>query len=795
NLINIKLNRTERTASTSDLKIGLLNIRSLTPKALTINEIITDQEFNIMCLTETWIKSNEYVALNEASPPGYSYIHQPRLNGRGGGVAAIYNNNLNVTQKTKHKCKTFEVLYTNIKYSVSESRSSQLIPLIIIYRPPGPYSDFLIEFADFITNLATSLDKALIVGDFNIHFDNQEDSLRAAVVSILDSVGINQNVIGPTHNPAELDWATEHLESTLRYTLDDVAPLKTKMIREKKLAQWYNDHTRTLKQTTRKLERKWRQTKLTVFQIAWKESLLNYRKSLSAARSAYFSTLIENNKHNPRFLFSTVAKLTGNKSTALTCTPSIGSNDFMNFFNNKIENIRQEIQTVNINPNYFTSNPVDSSVIIADNQLQSFTTIHESDLISLISSSKSSTCILDPLPTSFFKQIAPEVIKPVLKIINSSISTGYVPKSFKLAVIHPLIKKPDLDPCQLSNYRPISNLPFISKILEKVVAQQLCSHLLMNNIFEMYQSGFRPHHSTETALVKVVNDLLLASDQGFVSLLVLLDLSAAFDTIDHTILLARLENVVGIKGTALSWLRSYLTDRYQFVDVNGEFSTLYEVKFASLDGVSVSACTAVKDLGVIIDPSLSFESHVNNITRIAFFHLRNIAKIRNMMSLQDAEKLVHAFVTSRLDYCNALLSGCASKCINKLQLVQNAAARVLTRSRKYDHITPVLISLHWLPIKSRIDYKILLLTYKALNALTPQYLSELLYQYDPPRLLRSKGAGYLLVPQIMKTTAGGRSFSYKDPQLWNSLPTSVRDSDTVSVFESRLNTFLFSQAF
>ncbi|KAF7686244.1 hypothetical protein HF521_015606 [Silurus meridionalis] len=159
---------------------------------------------------------------------------------------------------------------------------------------------------------------------------------------------------------------------------------------------------------------------------------------------------------------------------------------------------------------------------------------------------------------------------------------------------------------------------------------------------------------------------------------------------------------------------------------------------ASLDGVSVSACTAVKDLGVIIDPSLSFESHVNNIPRIAFFHLRNIAKIRNMMSLQDAEKLVHAFVTSRLDYCNALLSGCASKCINKLQLVQNAAARVLTRSRKYDHIAPVLISLHWLPLKSRIDYKILLLTYKALNTLALQYLSELLYQYDPPRLLRSK---------------------------------------------------------
>ncbi|KAI5615362.1 hypothetical protein C0J50_10871, partial [Silurus asotus] len=130
-----------------------------------------------------------------------------------------------------------------------------------------------------------------------------------------------------------------------------------------------------------------------------------------------------------------------------------------------------------------------------------------------------------------------------------------------------------------------------------------------------------------------------------------------------------------------------------------------------------------------------------------------IAKIRNMLSLQDAEKLVHAFVTSTLDYCNALLFRCSSKCIDKLQFVQNAAARVLARSRKYDHITPVLIILHWLPIKSRIDYKILLLNYKTLNDLVPKYLNKLF------------------------------------------LPISVRDSDTVSVFKSRLKTHLFSQVF
>ncbi len=100
-----------------------------------------------------------------------------------------------------------------------------------------------------------------------------------------------------------------------------------------------------------------------------------------------------------------------------------------------------------------------------------------------------------------------------------------------------------------------------------------------------------------------------------------------------------------------------------------------------------------------------------------------------MLHVSDAEKLVHAFMTSRLDYCNALLGGCPASSINKLQVVQNAAARVLTRSRKYDHITPILQSLHWLPIKYHISYKILLLTYKALNGLAPAYLTSLLSRY------------------------------------------------------------------
>ncbi len=98
-----------------------------------------------------------------------------------------------------------------------------------------------------------------------------------------------------------------------------------------------------------------------------------------------------------------------------------------------------------------------------------------------------------------------------------------------------------------------------------------------------------------------------------------------------------------------------------------------------------------------------FENHISHVTKTAFFHLRNIAKLRNMLSVSDAEKLVHAFMTSRLDYCNALLGGYPASSKNKLQIVQNSAARILTRSRKYDHITPILQSLHWLPITFRSD--------------------------------------------------------------------------------------------
>ena len=215
----------------------------------------------------------------------------------------------------------------------------------------------------------------------------------------------------------------------------------------------------------------------------------------------------------------------------------------------------------------------------------------------------------------------------------------------------------------------------------------------------------------------------------------------------------------------------------------------------TMDGIHLASSETVRNLGVIFDQDLSFNTHIKSISRTAFFDLRNIAKIRHILPQNDAEKLVHAFVTSRLDYCNSLLSGCTKKSVKSLQLIQNAAARVLTRVRKRDHITPVLAALHWLPIEHRIEFKILLLAYKALNGQAPSYLKELIIPYCPTRALRSKNAGLLVVPRVSKSTMGARAFSYQAPLLWNQLPVCVQAADTLYVFKSALKTFLFDKAY
>ena len=356
--------------------------------------------------------------------------------------------------------------------------------------------------------------------------------------------------------------------------------------------------------------------------------------------------------------------------------------------------------------------------------LSQFTLISPLEVLPMITNMKSSTSVLDPIPSSIIKLCLPAISPLIVTIINSSLTSGFVPQTLKLAAVTPILKKPALDPDTISNFRPISNLPFLSKILERVVAAQIKTHLRSHELYKPFQSGFRPQHSTKTALLKITNDHLLSADSGHLNILILLDLTAAFDTINHSILLSRLQTSLNITGSALSWLKSYLTDRHQFIHINNcssstvplpqgipqgsvlgpllfilyllpigsiihrhglrfhcyadniqiyistksitpvthstltncltELKSWLQTNFLqlncdkseiiligpkslatstqnfslSIDNTTLSPSPFIRNLGIIFDNNLSFEHYISRLTQTAFFHLKNIARLR-----------------------------------------------------------------------------------------------------------------------------------------------------------------------
>jgi len=196
-----------------------------------------------------------------------------------------------------------------------------------------------------------------------------------------------------------------------------------------------------------------------------------------------------------------------------------------------------------------------------ESTLDNWTTVTTDEVNRLISSSLNKTCQLDPVPTWLVKEMR-ELLAPFIAVLcNRSLITGCFPSEFKQAIVRPLLKKSGLDATDLKNYRPVSNLSFLSKLLERVVQSRLQVFLDSNELMPSQQSAYRQHHSTDTAVLKVYNDLLVAADSGLVSAVCLLDLTAAFDTVDHDLLLLRLERQFGLSNVTLLWFRSYLCGR------------------------------------------------------------------------------------------------------------------------------------------------------------------------------------------------------------------------------------------
>ena len=206
----------------------------------------------------------------------------------------------------------------------------------------------------------------------------------------------------------------------------------------------------------------------------------------------------------------------------------------------------------------------------------------------------------------------------------------------------------------------------------------------------------------------------------------------------------------------------------------------------------ISLSKSVRNLGIYLDEPLSMETHVSHLCKTLYLQLRRISKIRSFLSVDAANKLAVAFILSRLDYCNSLLAGISDDKLTKLQRIQNNAARLVLRESRRCSASGLLKTLHWLPVKARIEYKISTLCFQCLYSdHMPVYLSELILPYKPSRTLRSQDSSLLSVPRFCLDGYGKRSFSVFGPTTWNSLPLSLRQLQCFTTFKKHLKTYLF----
>ncbi len=288
----------------------------------------------------------------------------------------------------------------------------------------------------------------------------------------------------------------------------------------------------------------WPKTKLEIYE----DSLHAFNVELATARQTFFSNHINSNL-NTCTLFATVERLTTPPQGTFPVKCSLTANAMSLLPSSLRRSIISERRLahpqVMRRSHRFDRNFKNKWLCLFSKHL---IVIFLKEIVQLL---KSSTFSLDTLPTSSFKSVLNGLEADLLEVVNTSLLSGTFPNSLKTAVVKPFLKKHNLDNTMLSNYRSISNLPFIGKIIEKVVFNQLNNFLNSNGFLDNFQSSFRAHHSTETVLFEIINNIRFASDSGQISVLVLLDLSAAFDTVDHNILLQRLENWVGLSVMVL----------------------------------------------------------------------------------------------------------------------------------------------------------------------------------------------------------------------------------------------------
>ena len=669
--------------------------------------------------------------------------------------------------------------------------------------------------------------------------------------------------------------------SVVKELVDEFAPLNTKTIKVVPNASWFDHEYKEMRKERRRAEKKYKKNRTPEN----REAFVSLRKqttslALSKKREHYNNKIKECN--GTKELYNCVNELLDKKKSSVL--PSHDSTTelaerFNRYFIEKISDIRKSFP-----PQDPTLN--DASASFEGVPLEVFRPTTDDEIRGLVMKHGLKCSPEDPIPAALLKRVVDAFVPIWRVLVNLSLSQGSM-INLKCAVLAPLIKALDslMDIEILKNYRPVSNLLFLSKLIERIVDTRMEEHMDENKLHSSKQYAYKEEHSTELLLTKVVNDLLLACDKKIPTLVMFLDLSAAFDTVDQAKLLQILKNDIGIRGVALKWFESYLCSRTQKVKIGDSYSSeavldfgvaqgsilgpklfnIYTKPFPTklhvvkvevegyaddhqllkqfnlifqvevlgegiekiftviekwmldnflklnsgktkimviapdgiqqeitvngtfIDGKCIRFVETAKNLGVYIDSTLSMEFQIQKVVTNCYSTVRHLSRIKYFLTTEHLNLLVCSLVLNLMDYCNSLYYGLSSELIGRLQSVQNSAARLVCKVNCYDRVSSDVLfhKLHWLKVRERVAYKVLLIVFKCVTGHAPEEFRK---------MLRFTGSGRTkkLLSQKTNGAMGDRAFSVCGPRLWNPLPVELRMLVDVDDFKKKLKTFLFT---
>ena len=669
--------------------------------------------------------------------------------------------------------------------------------------------------------------------------------------------------------------------------LDNHAPIKTVKIR-KKPSPFVNDDIKKLISEKNKLHRKARMSKNTDDWKAFVRLRQELKHNLRLAEVKYFNDEIQSNSNNTGAIWKTIRRALPKDSSSIQCLQytkdtSALAEEFNNFFVSVGE--RAAHASTQLAEVHGLASPTMSSCMEPqDDDLFVFKPVSSTDVQKVITQMPNNKSPgYDKVPVSVIKDCLPSILPTITSLINCSFEKSVFPCAWKKAEVVPHLKEGDHE--EANNNRPISLLPVLSKVVERLALDQYFTFLNEKKRLTCHQSGNRKHHSTETLNLMVTDHILKAIDDKKVTAMVLLDLSKAFDSICHSRLLDKMRSV-GTSGSALEWFKSYLTDRTQrtrigssvslpltishgvpqgsilgpmlftlymndlpnlvlhskvesYVDdsklflsfsafsaddgcqklledlnqvaawccqnkllINPEKSKLilFGVKSYLRDvssfqltflGKQLKPVTSCRDLGIVFDSAMSFNNHTESLASSLLSTLCQINRVKHLFDKKTLLLILNSLVFSKLFYCSTVWSGTTKRNIHKLQLMQNFAARILSNTRKFDHISPVICKLGWLSVSNALAFRDLVMVFKCLNGLAPPYLST---RFVKRSSIHSRNTRHSDDINLVKcrTSLAQRSFFFHAAKRWNDLPTSIKSASSLQSFKKVLRDYLKS---